>query len=784
MPGVLACQPPKTAARGREQDRLIVYLVLAGNAAITAGEYRKLTEDTANVFYQTPRAVTSALRAAADSLNRTLLDRNMSASARGQYALAWLTLAVVRETQCIFSLNGPMHAYWVGSNGTRHIFEPSISGKGLGASQTINIHYAQADVAANDTLLFCGRLPNAWNAPLENAQPAPLETTRRRLISLTIEDLNAVLIHLAEGSGAINFYKGTNSAPQVDAPPEPEQTPQPASEPGPNLPVTPEPEQTPEAHLLQPSAYAIPLQREEPVPVPAVPTTDPLAHLPHKTVPREFPASIPRAKPQSTEEQQQIVEEKEPEVPPPPSLIADEPPKDEAPVIPAEPREPSAQAKQAAKIIVNFMQAFRHTSAALGERFRNFLPRLLPASETNNVQPVSSATFMGFMAVLIPLIVVTISVVVYMRYGRNEQYDVYFNQAEQLRDQALTLTDPVEQRRAWENVLLNLNEAEKHNVTNDTFALREEAQSNLDSLLGIMRMQFSPAFSAKPNIQVSRMAASENDLYLLNAVSGEVMRAIPSGNGGFELDSTFDCRPGSNNSAGQFVDILTLPITNIYGATLLAIDSTGNLVYCKPGSAPQTGLLTAPDTNWDHITGMVLDGGNLYVLDAPARAVWVYPGKEAAFVDRPFFFFGQQTPTQDVIDFLVSGDEMYLLHSDGRVSRCLYSRIDTSASKCEDPLNRVNPLPAYSDTDLFASAHFTQLLFAAPPDPSILLLDAEHQNIMRFSARTLELQNQFQPTTGNRNPIPPGTAAAVAVSPDHVLYLAVDGQIYFASNMP
>ena len=69
MPGVLALSPPKNAARGRETDRLIVYLALTGNATITSTEYRKFAEDTANVFYQTPRAVTSALRAASDSLS-------------------------------------------------------------------------------------------------------------------------------------------------------------------------------------------------------------------------------------------------------------------------------------------------------------------------------------------------------------------------------------------------------------------------------------------------------------------------------------------------------------------------------------------------------------------------------------------------------------------------------------------------------------------------------------------------------------------------------------------
>lgn len=111
MPGVLALSPPKNAARGREHDRLIVYLLLAGNSTFTTTEYMRLAEDAAKVFYETPRALTSALRAATDHVNKTLLERNMSTSSRGQYALGWLLLAAVRETQCTLSLSGPMHAY-------------------------------------------------------------------------------------------------------------------------------------------------------------------------------------------------------------------------------------------------------------------------------------------------------------------------------------------------------------------------------------------------------------------------------------------------------------------------------------------------------------------------------------------------------------------------------------------------------------------------------------------------------------------------------------------------
>lgn len=794
MPGVLAWMPPKTAARGREQDRLIVYLALTGNATLTVNEYRAFAEDVANVFYQTPRAVTSALRTAADWLNKTLLERNMASSSRGQYTLAWLALAVIRENQCIFSLSGPMHAYAFSASGSRHFFEPSISGKGLGSGQTINLHYAQTDLAANDQLLFCARVPNAWQTPLTDAQPSSFDAMRRRLTALTSEDLNAVLVHAVNGSGSIHLIKGLQS-PKVEevvaAPieePVQEETPAPPAPLPASNPLTSELVPAPEvestsAHVLQPSAYSIAPQQPEPA-------SNPLASLPQtgKTVPRVYPASIPRAQPQTAEPSVEKVEAANVQIEniekketPAPVEVSSAPVEQQ----PAAPREPSPQTRQAAKVIVNVMQSARRLSATAGERFRNFLPRLLPGSETTEPSSISSNAFMLFMAMLIPLIVVTVLSVVYLRYGRNEQYDAYLQQAQEMRQQALSLTNPVEQRIAWENVLGNVEQAEKHRQTEDTINLKNEAQTQRDTLLGIIRLQFNPAFSTSLDIDVSRMAAGDSDLYLLNAENGEVLRALPSGNGGFELDTTFRCKPGDNNSVGPLVDILPLPINNIYGATVLGIDVRGNLLYCKPGNnVAQFAQLPVPDTNWGRVTSFVLDGNSLYVLDADSRAVWVYIGKDGTFLDAPYFFFGQQTPAQDATDFVVSGDEMFLLHGDGRSSNCFYSRNDISASKCKDPLPYFNPFPAYADTNLFAETHFTQILFAAPPDPSILILDSDGQSVMRFTPRTLELQSQYRPTTGNSNPIPAGPVSAVAVSPDHVLFFAVNRQVYFAVNMP
>lgn len=770
LPGLLAQTPPQTAARIRAQDRLVVYLLLTGNAVFSESEYMRMAQNAANVFYQSSGALTSALRAATENINKNLLERNISTSGRGQYANGWLALAALRDSQCTLSMSGPMHAYWFGQNETRHIHEPGASGKGLGTSQNINIYYAQASLNAGDRMLFFGRAPGAWESALNDSRPSSLNAMRRRLSTLTREDLNAVLIQVTQGAGALNLLKGTVELVEQK---EAGKTPPPSLTS--SLPRLKEAESTPQAdsaaelsaHMLQPSAYAIPLQQEKAIP-----------HEKNHAAPRDFPASIPRAPHPAPHETDETIE--------PDVLEIEEISIPEKVKPPEPPREPSMRTRQTAKALAAGIHSTRRLSAALGEKFRNFLPRLLPNTEAAETA-VPSSTLMIFMAILIPLMVVTIASVVYLRYGRSEQYDTYLRQAQQMREQAISLNNPVEQRIAWENILLNVEIAESHRETSVTMILRQEAETNLDQLLGIARLQFNPAFSSKPGIEISRIAASETDLFLLNAANGEALRASSTTGGrGFQLDTTFNCKPGvyGNYTVGPLVDIMALSGPNSTNATLLGIDASGNLLYCAPRQVARPVPLPPPDTNWGRVTAFTLNNGNLYVLDSPARAVWVYNGKDGNYVDRPYFFFGQQTPTQDVIDFIISGDELYMLHADGRLSQCSYNRIESSSSQCRDPLPLINPFKAYQDIDLFGTAHFTQMLFAAPPDQSILLLDADTQAILRLSPRSLELQNQFRPTTGTANPIPPGSAGAVTVSPNHVLYLAVDGQVYFALNMP
>ena len=749
LPGLMATLPPRKAARGRDQDRIVVYLLATGNAALTTGESVQLASRAAVAFYETPGTLTAALRAAAESINKPLYDRNMSGPGHGQYAAGLLALAALRESQLTLLLSGPMHAYLLGAQGAQHIFD-TLSGKGLGLGTTTPHYFSQIALQANDRLLICAKTPVPWESAVQDASAASLEATRRRLMSLTGDDVNAALLQATEGTGRLTVLRPVAeekaAAPAVIAP----------AAVTPEAPAIPEPEGANEvgAHALQPSAYAIPAEPKESAPVP------PEAPAP---APELF-ANLPRSnggKFAAAQEARAARREK--------SLAT---------------REPSLRTRRAAKTITSGMQAWRAGLERLRQALGRFMPRLLPGSEQNAWSLSSPA--LAFIALLVPLVVVTIASVVYFRYGRSVQFEEYLVQAQQARSEAVSLPDASAQREAWQRELFYLDKAEAYSQSTDTHTLRVEAQQSLDHLQGIIRLQFQPVLNSGFGAQISRLAASENDVYALDGQRGSILHVLLT-NSGFQRDSAFNCVPGSYGgyTVGPIVDLLAMPTINTINASVIGIDATGNLLYCAPGQVAQAIPLPTPDTNWGRVKAMALDAGNLYVLDAQLHAVWVYVGKDGTFVDRPYFFFGGQIPElDDAIDLAVTGDDLYILHSDGHLSTCSYSRIETVPTRCVDPAALVNPLPAYRDINLFSQAHFTQMMFAPAPDSTLLLLDSDSQAVFGFTPRSLELQSQLRPLAGRDNPLPQGAVSAMAVSPNHVLYFALQDRIYFASDFP
>ena len=858
---MLAVTAPRKTARGREKDNLIIYLMLSGNATFSTTELAQINNNTSNLFYQSAGSLTSAMRKAAENINSVLLERNLATTGRGQYALGLLVLAVIRDGQCTLSLSGPTHAVWVSEGQSRHIHDPALSGKGLGASQNIQTYLSQVELHSNDLLVLCGKFPKDWEADLLGERPPALLEASYRKLTFTKGDLNAALIQTQIGHGAITVLHAdvsTSHRPPSGQPttaavtedltssesfdsqdaetasledidldeifPTQSQNIVQAEQSGTedfNRPSSfaehadteTESESTSiteeeldelvdfAAHMIQPSAYAIPPQPSE-LP-PALPTVDAPKQATTNTIstPRNFPPSIPRIKPSEQkpepakfiEEPEEELEEEEEETEEPISVTA-------SPSI--KPEKPDAHViatRQMAKVMVGGIQTGRRAGDSLRTFLQRFIPRLLPGTE--NVEGVEGEpqqqkmffmpTYMMIvLAIIIPLVFGTIGSVVYLSLGQSVQYDEYYSQALNARDQAVSEADPARQRDAWQNVISSVDRAEDYRETDESNFLRSEAQSNLDTLMGIVRLEFVPVFTNGIGgaTQISRMAASESDLYMLDAERGNILHATFTGRS-LELDSAFNCQPGTHAGyqVGTLVDLLALPKINAAGANVLGIDSSGNLLYCAPGQVPQALPLPAlPNTNWGRITSFVLDNGNLYVLDSTSRAVWVFVGKDSAFVDAPYFYFGNQIPTSidNAIDLAISGDDLYLLHADGHISTCTFSRIQETPTRCIDPVIFQDSFPAHQDINVFAQAHFTQMSLTNPPNAVVLLLDSENQSVFRFSPRSLELQNQINGHAGEGNPFKSGSMGAMTVSPNYVLYLAIGDQVYFATNLP
>lgn len=776
----MAVVPPRKAARGRDQDRLIVYLRLEGTAVLSTGEYVQSASRAAVAFYKTPGTVTAALRSAAVSIHEPLRERNLLSPTRGRYVVGLVAMAAIRESILTLLLSGPMQAFLFSAEGSRHITD-TLAGKGLGLSESPPYYFSQITLEPNDRLLLCGRTPSSWESALQDASPASLEATRRRLMAVTSEDLNAVLLQATEGDGVLTILRmpaddRVPSSPlewsgalpmeaERDGPVGEGADIQPAASSfgsrqsgaisaGPDATAEAEPDR-PQVHLPQPSAYGIPPERHE---------YDPLVEqfLPTASA----PGSLPQAWTTGSGE------------------VAKQVSSTHGTLGQRLPDLQSEGALRAAKMAAACIQAFRQVTERISQGVRVFLPRLLPGADQN---PWSfSSPAMVFIAVLVPLVVVTVASAVYFRYGRSVQYEQYLVQAQDAQAQALSLTDAAAQREAWQRELFYLDRAEGYNETSETRALRAQAQQSLDGLQGIVRLKFQPVLSNGAGVQIGRLAAGENDLYLLDAERGAILH-VPLSSNGFQLDTAFGCAPGSYGgySVGPLVDIVALPTVNTINATVLGVDAAGNLLYCAPGQVAQAIPLPPPDTNWGRVKAFTLDGGNLYVLDSQSHAVWVYAGKDGAYVDRPYFFFGGQIPElDDAIDLAVNADDLYILHSDGHISTCSYSRIEAVPTRCVDPASLSNPFPAYRQIDLFSQAHFTQMMFTPAPQSALLLLDSDGQGVFRFEPRSLELGSQLRPLAGRANPLPAGSVDAMTIGPNHVLYLALQDRIYFAADTP
>lgn len=773
LPGLYLASPPRKAARSRQLDQLILHLTFTGTATLTAEFQAQLLPRLTETYYQTSGAATSALRALVESLNTTLLDRNLRAESKGLQTAGLLTTLVLRQDQLLIAQSGPTHVFTVEATQYQHFYDPQASGHGLGLGKIAGLLTNYLTPTPGTLLLLAPAPPAAWDNPaLQTAYGRSLKTVQRGLLKPAGPDLNALLIQIQEGSGKVLLHKtapvenvsvkkgdvASDKEVRESAPVSEETEASPASEP---IPTDAEPPAVP-APDSPPSADPLPEPPAEPEEEPSPPdANEPLEPTPAVAV-VPVPAAF-RQEPSPDNEEPPTENVPAPEKPPRPKPVT---PKDAkpSPVGPA---------------LLAIGRATREAFRQLGYSLRALLTRLLPGEELFTIPPAT----MIFIAVAVPILLSIIALFVYQQRGRTEQYAINLQYAQAASTDAAGKTTPEDLRTAWNAVIFYLDQAEQYQITPETTALRREAQIVLDQLDTTVRLSFVPVLSTPlaNNVTINHIAASADNLYLLNRDVGNVVRVWQSGRG-YETDQTFRCGPLPNESliVGPLVDIAVLPPVNYLDAQVMGMDANGILVYCLADSdAPVPVPLFPPDSNWGSPRAFALDDDILYVLDPQTNAVWVYYGDNSEFTSRPRLFFDADVPPMaDVIDLTVNRGEMYLLHADGHITLCTFG-FDIQPTRCTDPAPFTDARAGMESGATLAGTQFSELTFTPAPDPSIYMLDPLHQAIYHLSLR-LTLQRQYRPqiADGSAYVIPP---TAFAIGPNRLAYLAFGNQVWVAS---
>jgi len=185
--------------------------------------------------------------------------------------------------------------------------------------------------------------------------------------------------------------------------------------------------------------------------------------------------------------------------------------------------------------------------------------------------------------------------------------------------------------------------------------------------------------------------------------------------------------------------------------------------------------MAPPNTGFGEPRAMSLDRGDLFVLDPKVNAVWIYRNMEVS--QQPRLFFGESVPSmQDVIDLAVYNDDLFLLHADGHVTKCTYSSMPESPTRCDDPYPYSDNRPGRVHGMFISESVFNQMYFSSFPERSIYMLDPQNRSIFYFSM-LLALQTQYQSQTT----LVQGNATAFAISPNRMAFLAIGSNVYYAA---
>ena len=756
LTGLLTADPPRRSPRRRTQEKLILHLALDGNAPLSDTAMGQLLTKLAEVYFETDGSTTSALRNVTDVLNKYLLDRNYRAASRGLKAVGYLTQVVLREDRILFAQCGPTYLYQVTPDEVVDFHDPELSGTGLGLGKAFKVRYHQINLEPHQFLIITPEKPKTWTDNLFKTLPRlKFEVLVQRLLHKLEDDLEAVLVFPLEGDGSLKIINPLWS-------PEGELAALPDLEP--DLPqkreVRAERSPQPIPEDLEPPLY-IPEDEDHP----SVESAAEEPGLEVDTSPVQT-GSLPTPAPR---EHTRKRAQKKPDLA---SQVAAE-------------IGPQLKRLQGSTTWRTLSDVGGRIGSGARKAWHGLLGMVSKTLPDDQVLDMPSWT-LSLIAIAVPLLMVILGSVFYIRRGRNQLYEEHFSQAQTLMALAQTQLDSPDYYDTIDRAMTEILEARSYQQTEEVEDLYSSLRLELDSLDRITRLDYKPLFSRGLGVDVTIsqiVVTAWNDLYMLNEDKGTVIWA-QSNPDGYQIIDQFSCGPIEGPvTVGPVVDIVALPTSQEDQATILGIDSNHTMIFCYAdlGETPVIFEDTSYTLGRGPVKAIAMASSspyNLYILDPEKRAIWIEYQSQNYHEGSEYFGAIDSPEMTDAVDLITSGSELFILHEDGYITKCVTERAD-SDPLCTTPFDFSDPRPGHESGAFISGANFDSFAIKGSPGMAIYLMDSNEQALYRFSTQ-LEFQEQFRPQQGTIT----GPVTAFAVTMSDRVFLAVDDQVYTAQLLP
>ncbi len=296
-------------------------------------------------------------------------------------------------------------------------------------------------------------------------------------------------------------------------------------------------------------------------------------------------------------------------------------------------------------------------------------------------KPWWSAPLGASIVVLVPLIVVSLVILLWLGQTGKTELDICLEDAHNRAETARSVANNNRATviEAWENTLEKVITCDKlrPGLLDD---LRTEAQTVLDALNDLTRLQARHLASLEA-ARLTRIVSQGQNLYVLDEANGLVYKLRMSGDG---LATAGPAEPLIRT--GGFIDGVAIGdiidiVYDVDANVLVVLDRNGFVVECTPQFNQCNTSRLVDWELWSNPNAIAIWNSRIYILDPSSGTgqIWRYDKTGGGYLEPPLVYFGG--PERDrpglstAIDLEIDGPgNVYILYAEGIVFKWLAAK--------------------------------------------------------------------------------------------------------------